>query len=403
MIQHQQHAFETEIVANVPLKERIYKLLNEPSSGFFARVFAICSLLMIVGSTTAFIVSTVPNMSDDPDFGTKENKNMWFAMETGFVVFFTIEYISRWVVDHYPIKFVYQPVNIIDLAAIVPYYLELIFKSNVNLRYIRTIRLARVFRVLKLGKSFGGTEVLVAAVQDSLPALSVPFFMLIIGVIIFASLLHAVERGEYDEITDAFYVTDSITGDQVRSEFISIPESLWWALVTVTTVGYGDASPNTPWGKVAASACMIYGIFFMAMPIAIIGQNFINAWDNNMFRKTTDGSIRDDQSPRTVIPDDILIVESSITQSGGLLRVHGTTSQLPSAYSWSTSNAVATTFIKSPTKSSATTLLLLSAASVASHFMLNSYDIISQTRNVDPIISIILRRDRRLSPQSLDN
>eukprot|EP01065_Artemidia_motanka_P027090 TRINITY_DN32327_c0_g1_i1.p1 TRINITY_DN32327_c0_g1~~TRINITY_DN32327_c0_g1_i1.p1 ORF type:complete len:556 (+),score=106.45 TRINITY_DN32327_c0_g1_i1:52-1719(+) len=245
-------------------------------------------LLLILASTAAFMAETVPEMSGDEEYGDPDwdgIEKFWFWLETVFVAFFTVEYVLRFSTDPRPRAFPLQPANVVDLAAILPYYIELAMSGGANIRFIRVIRLARVFRVLKLGKSFQGTEVLVTCISNSKSALTVPFFMVMVADVVFASLINLVEQGDWEETcTDgvcegSFWVTDTATGARVQSEFVSVPESMWWALVTMTTVGYGDHSPNTALGKVVAVVCMLVGVLFMAMPIAVIGNNFVLAWN----------------------------------------------------------------------------------------------------------------------------
>eukprot|EP01062_Namystynia_karyoxenos_P069670 TRINITY_DN65137_c0_g1_i1.p1 TRINITY_DN65137_c0_g1~~TRINITY_DN65137_c0_g1_i1.p1 ORF type:complete len:626 (+),score=100.85 TRINITY_DN65137_c0_g1_i1:62-1879(+) len=275
------------------LRGDINDLFDEPSTSNWAKLVATFFLLVILASTAAFMAETVPKLSGEPPHGDPEDKDRWFIAETVFVSLFTFEYVARFATDRDPQRFVYQPTNVIDLLAILPYFLELALSEAAGdtdkLNILRILRLARVFRVLKLGKSFGGTEVLTDCMKKSIPALSVPFFMVMIADVIFASLINLVERGTWKDCNGtcdgAYYVEDSVYGEEVPSEFVSVPECMWWAIVTMTTVGYGDHSPNTGAGKAVAVVCMMVGVLFMAMPIAVIGNNFYASWNAYVERK----------------------------------------------------------------------------------------------------------------------
>eukprot|EP01059_Diplonema_ambulator_P008144 TRINITY_DN17679_c0_g1_i1.p1 TRINITY_DN17679_c0_g1~~TRINITY_DN17679_c0_g1_i1.p1 ORF type:complete len:662 (+),score=233.45 TRINITY_DN17679_c0_g1_i1:83-2068(+) len=264
-------------------RERVYLLFTDPSSSRAALFVSFWFFFLIIASTITFMLETLPSLSPDPKFGDSGHDAIWFWMETVFVVFFTAEYVIVMATSPKPWKFPLQPFSIIDLLAIVPYYIELALKSTVNLRFIRVVRLARVFRVLKMGKKYDGSEILYDVIKDSVPALLPPFFFLFLGMIFFSSLLYLCEQGTYDPADGRFYV-DDIHGHRTESVFISIPESLWWSIVTMTTVGYGDYTPKTAFGKFANSLAMIFGVIFSAMPIAVIGSTFTVKWDEMKLR-----------------------------------------------------------------------------------------------------------------------
>eukprot|EP01063_Lacrimia_lanifica_P028015 TRINITY_DN4013_c0_g4_i1.p1 TRINITY_DN4013_c0_g4~~TRINITY_DN4013_c0_g4_i1.p1 ORF type:complete len:837 (+),score=267.27 TRINITY_DN4013_c0_g4_i1:106-2616(+) len=275
-------------LSDKPLKMRIHFLLTDPGSSRLAMWISMWFFLLIILSTLAFILETLPVLSPDPEYGNPNRETFWFALETFFVAFFTLEYVAAcstaetW-------RYCFHTFQLIDLLAIIPYYIELILKFSggesvgSNLRFVRIVRLARVFRVLKMGKQYGGTQVLNDVFHKSLPALIPPFFMLFLGIVFFSSLMYICEQGEYDPKTRKFYV-DDVHGKRAESTMVSIPECLWWAIVTTTTVGYGDSTPHTAFGKVVNSMTMVFGIMFSAMPIATIGSAFTEKWDEMRIR-----------------------------------------------------------------------------------------------------------------------
>ena len=273
-------------------------LAQKVNSFMNTRPVALFFMLLIILSTLAFLLETVPELSSDPDYGDPARECPWFCIETVFIFFFTLEYILRWGSANDPVLFPFEAFNIVDVVAIAPYYVELLAsqfenpcrdiddssggsgEDLVDLRFIRVIRLARVFRVLKLTSRVSATTVLVATFKNSAAALMVPGFFLLIGIVVWASLMHLAEVGNYETegVEEAgFYVTNSL-GNKVPSLFKSIPDALWWAIVTSTTVGYGDMYPQTSAGKAINSFAMIFGVLFFAMPIAIVGNEFTKAW-----------------------------------------------------------------------------------------------------------------------------
>eukprot|EP01062_Namystynia_karyoxenos_P012350 TRINITY_DN1443_c0_g1_i1.p1 TRINITY_DN1443_c0_g1~~TRINITY_DN1443_c0_g1_i1.p1 ORF type:complete len:1645 (+),score=584.34 TRINITY_DN1443_c0_g1_i1:114-4937(+) len=287
--------------APLSLRERANLLFSDPSSSVMARFVSGFFLVLIVLSTMAFLLETVPELSADPHFGDPARACMWFMLETVCIAFFTFEYIIRWVTEPLDsiMSFPFEPFNIVDLIAILPYYFELLVNTqssactdpakkgeaqsegvlgSFDLRFIRVVRLARVFRVLKLGRGLNATEVLLNTFRASQQALMVPFFFLLLGMVVFSSLMYLFEQGTYNKEDGRYYIVNS-QGHEVEAMFPSIPDTLWWAIVTMTTVGYGDQYPQTAIGKTINSAAMMFGTLFFAMPIAIVGAEFTTAWE----------------------------------------------------------------------------------------------------------------------------
>lgn len=189
------------------------------------------------------------------------------------------------------------PLNVVDLIAIVPYYISIIAavandempwnSSNDAIRgttMLRAVRLMRVFRIFKLGRYSAGMQVFYGALAHSATSLFLLFFLLLITVILFSSLMYLVE-GEGDKdaawcdnLPDESNSSDSDDGGIINRNnycaFKSIPTTFWWAIVTITTVGYGDVIPNTVAGKGIAAVTMITGIIVIALPISVLGNNF---------------------------------------------------------------------------------------------------------------------------------
>lgn len=154
--------------------------------------------------------------------------------------------------------------NIIDLTAILPYFVTLGFEvaktkgatPTMSLTIIRIMRLVRVFRIFKLSRHSKGLQILGQTLRASMRELGLLIFFLFIGVILFSSAIYFAEN------------------DCAETPFISIPNAFWWAVVTMTTVGYGDMYPETVGGKLVGSMCAIAGVLTLSLPVPVIVSNF---------------------------------------------------------------------------------------------------------------------------------
>jgi len=174
-----------------------------------------------------------------------------YSFEWAFTLFFTLEYGLRLWVSERPKKYALSFLGIIDLLAIVPTYLSLFIVGSQFLLVIRAIRLMRVFRVLKLMRYLSGARLLVNALRASKEKIFVFISAVLTAVVIFGTLIYLIEGGE--------------------NGFDSIPRSIYWAIVTLTTVGYGDIVPVTVAGQFLAAFIMIMGYGIIAVPTGIVG------------------------------------------------------------------------------------------------------------------------------------
>ncbi|CAB4020370.1 Potassium voltage-gated channel Shaker, partial [Paramuricea clavata] len=233
-----------------PLQKAIWKLFEFPDTSFAARIIAIISVSVIVISIVTFCVETLPQF--------QPQKEPWFGLETACIIWFTFEYLVRLLSSPNKLVFLRSFLNIIDVVAIMPYYITLPMKSSKasSLGVLRVIRLVRVFRIFKLSRHSRGLQILGHTLRASLRELGLLIFFLLIGVILFSSAVYYAEGGEQG------------------TNFGSIPEAFWWAVVTMTTVGYGDMKPVTLWGKIVGSLCAISGVLTIALPVPVIVSNF---------------------------------------------------------------------------------------------------------------------------------
>jgi len=259
---------EDESRVGLALRDRIFLTFNDPEYSDIARYVSFFILTLIMVSTTSFILDTRPEHEGHPAL---------YIIEVGCIIVFTIEYVVKLVTARRRLEFVRQPMNLIDIAAIVPFYIELIIvaasggnNGNVPTGLLRLFRLFRVFRVLKLGARMRKLEVVAAAVGDSMDMFAMLIFLLVLALVLFSTLIYFCEKGQW-EPTDPL---DAHAGDP----FASIPRSFWWCMVTLMTVGYGDSYPVTIEGKIVASVTMIASVLIMALPISVIGANFTQRW-----------------------------------------------------------------------------------------------------------------------------
>lgn len=170
--------------------------------------------------------------------------------EWGFTILFSLEYLLRILSVRRPARYALSFFGLVDLFAILPAYLGLIMPEAESLLVIRTLRLLRVFRVFKLSNFLDQAEVLRAAVKSSMPKITVFLGTVVAVVVIVGTMMYLIEGEE--------------------NGFTSIPASIYWAIVTMTTVGFGDIVPHTVLGKMLASTLMIAGYAIIAVPTGIV-------------------------------------------------------------------------------------------------------------------------------------
>ena len=228
-------------------RERLHEIIFEADTPAGKR-FDVLLLWLIVASVITVMAETVPDWHNRY-IGT------FVALEWLFTALFTIEYLVRLLVVKQPLRYATSFFGVVDLLAILPTFVGLLVPGSGSLRVIRILRLLRAFRVLKLVGFIEEARGLQTALRASRRRIIVFLSVVLALVTILGTLMYLVEDGQ--------------------SGFSSIPKSIYWAIVTVTTVGYGDIAPQTIVGQLIASCMMIIGYAIIAVPTGMIGVEMI--------------------------------------------------------------------------------------------------------------------------------
>ncbi|KAJ8373103.1 hypothetical protein AAFF_G00271080, partial [Aldrovandia affinis] len=274
-------------------QRQVWLLFEYPESSGPARIIAIISVMVILISIVSFCLETLPVFRNDDEevhktfepFSnttysdhSKYFTDPFFILETLCIIWFSFEFLVRFFACPSKASFFVNLMNIIDIVAIIPYFItlgtELAEKAEdgqqgqqaMSLAILRVIRLVRVFRIFKLSRHSKGLQILGQTLKASMRELGLLIFFLFIGVILFSSAVYFAEA------------------DEPESQFFSIPDAFWWAVVSMTTVGYGDMVPTTIGGKIVGSLCAIAGVLTIALPVPVIVSNF-----NYFYHRETEG------------------------------------------------------------------------------------------------------------------
>ncbi|MGD1840405.1 MAG: ion transporter [Thermonemataceae bacterium] len=207
------------------------------------KIFDVVLLVAIIASFVVTIIATVKEIK--VEYATAIKTAEWF-----FTILFTIEYFTRIATATKPLRYIFSFYGLVDLLSIIPTYLGIFISGTQTLTAIRTLRLIRVFKVFNLYQYTNSGKILIQALQASKAKIVVFLVSVLTIVTVIGSLMYFIEGVEHG--------------------FTSIPRSIYWTIVTITTVGYGDIAPETTLGQTIASILMILGYAILAVPTGVV-------------------------------------------------------------------------------------------------------------------------------------
>jgi voltage-gated potassium channel len=246
----------------VGMRRRVYEVLTNPARGDrVGRMINFSLLLLIAANVAASVIET--------DAQIRQSAPVFFRwFETISVGVFTVEYLLRlWSCTANPIfantiggrlRYAVRPMALIDLAAIAPFYAELLLPGTLDLRFLRILRVLRVFRLLRVGPLNDAFARLIRVIQAKRVELGVSMALVAVAMLLAAGAMYSIEHS------------------LPNTQFTSIPRAMWWSIVTVTTIGYGDMTPQSPLGQFVAGIVAFVGICSIALPVGIISSGYLD-------------------------------------------------------------------------------------------------------------------------------
>lgn len=234
-------------------KSKLHDIIYEADTPA-GKLFDVILLIAIIASIILVMLESIKSF--DNKYHNFLNISEWII-----TILFSLEYIARMITVKKPLNYVFSFYGIIDLLSTIPKYISLLFGGIHALAALRALRLLRIFRILKLARYLGASNHLAAALKSSRAKISVFLFAVLILCIIFGTLMYLIE-GE-------------------ASGFTSIPVSVYWCIVTLTTVGFGDIAPVTPLGQFIAAIIMVLGYGIIAVPTGIVSAEYTSQTNND--------------------------------------------------------------------------------------------------------------------------
>ncbi|XP_056150996.1 potassium voltage-gated channel subfamily F member 1-like [Lampris incognitus] len=254
----------------------LWRLMEKPESSLPARIVAIASFFFILVSSVVMCVGTIPDLQVEDSEGNLMEHPTLEVIETICIGWFTVEYTLRLTSSPNKVKFVLSFMNVVDFMAIMPFFMVLTLTSlgagmmelaNVQ-QAVQALRIMRIARIFKLARHSSGLQTLTSALKSSFKELGLLLMYMGVGVFLFSALGYTMEQNHPDTL------------------FTSIPQSFWWAVITMTTVGYGDIYPKTTLGRCNAAVSFLCGVIAIALPIHPIINNFVIFYNKQQVLET---------------------------------------------------------------------------------------------------------------------
>jgi voltage-gated potassium channel len=236
-------------------RNKLYHIIFEANTRA-GKNFDIILIILISISILTVILESVKGIQ-------QEYGKIFKYLEWTITIIFTIEYVVRILIVKRPLKFIFSFFGIIDFLSFLPSYLGLFIAGTHGLMVIRALRLLRIFRVLKLNRYINESNLLIKAMKASRVKISIFLYAVIMIIIIIGAVMYLVEGAQHG--------------------FDSIPRSMYWVIVTITTVGFGDIVPQTTFGQFIASFIMILGYAIIAVPTGIVTVEISKAKNSNAY------------------------------------------------------------------------------------------------------------------------
>jgi len=261
-------AFTAETATGLLRARRsVWALLDDPMSSSAARLTSLLVTAVVLLSTISFCVETLP--------GIHRNYSSEFRAIEGFAaIFFSLELTARVFCTPLPRVYFTSLMFYVDLLSVLPYFLELVFvraalEDSSGSAILRAMRLVRIFRLIKIGRYMQWMRVFGKTLAASIAPLFMLLSILLVLLLLFSSVQYYVERGDWDDASKSWLAPDGSP-----SLFSTIPDTMWWGIISMAAVGYGDVVPLTLPGRLLATVMFFVGIMISAIPISIITGNF---------------------------------------------------------------------------------------------------------------------------------
>ena len=248
-----------KIKTDLSFKEKIWYFLEKPEMSTPAYIFAAFSISAVLTSILTYCLETMPQMQL---VGGKDLTNFWFWMEFSLYCWFLLEFLARLLSCRAKSKFFKNALNIVDILAIFPYFVLCGLDVNhiTTIGFLKILRLLRVFRLFQLSRHCHRLKIIGLIVADSLRDSQLFLVCLLIIVTFGGSLMYYLEQ------------------DNPETLFVHIPESIYWAIQTLVTVGYGDILPSTIYGKCFSTLFMVFGALTISLPVMSLVMKFTSQY-----------------------------------------------------------------------------------------------------------------------------